>query len=159
MPPQPQDPNDEGGCTMGGGVPDPYGHSKRPAQGYESSSNRPASSKEQRRLQDKTKNGAKEKVKRNAPTKSDSNSDKSKENTNDVSDSTSANADKENLIQRNNCDENPIACGIMFRKIHLLDVGLYDESFYLHEERELRIRFEKKYKIQKLEHFNQLKFN
>lgn len=59
--------------------------------------------------------------------------------------------DKENVIQRNNCNENPIACGIMFRKSHLLDVGLYDESFRLHEERELRIRFEKKYKIHRLD--------
>ena len=59
--------------------------------------------------------------------------------------------DEENVIQRNNCDEDPIACGIMFRKSHLLDVGLYDEAFRLHEERELRIRFEKKYKIKRLD--------
>jgi glycosyltransferase involved in cell wall biosynthesis len=59
--------------------------------------------------------------------------------------------DEENVIQRNNCDENPIACGIMFRKSHLVDVGLYDEAFRLHEERELRIRFEKKYKIKRLD--------
>ena len=59
--------------------------------------------------------------------------------------------DEENTIQRNNCDENPIGCGIMFRKSHLLDIGLYDEAFRLHEERDLRIRFEKKYKIQRLD--------
>jgi glycosyltransferase involved in cell wall biosynthesis len=59
--------------------------------------------------------------------------------------------DEENIIQRNNCDKDPIACGIMFRKSHLVDIGLYDEAFRLHEERELRIRFEKKYKIKRLE--------
>ena len=31
----------------------------------------------------------------------------------------------------------------MFRKKHIEEIGLYDESFRLHEERELRIRFEK----------------
>ncbi|QWD64358.1 glycosyltransferase family A protein [Polynucleobacter sp. MWH-UH2A] len=59
--------------------------------------------------------------------------------------------DEENVIQRRNCDDDPIACGIMFRKSHLLDIGLYDEAFRLHEERELKIRFEKKYKIQRLD--------
>ncbi|QWD46246.1 glycosyltransferase family 2 protein [Polynucleobacter paneuropaeus] len=59
--------------------------------------------------------------------------------------------DEENVLQRNNCDVDPIACGIMFRKSHLLEIGLYDEAFRLHEERELRIRFEKKYKIQRLD--------
>jgi hypothetical protein len=32
-----------------------------------------------------------------------------------------------------------------------LEIGLYDEEFQLHEERELRHRFEKKYKIHRLE--------
>jgi glycosyltransferase involved in cell wall biosynthesis len=59
--------------------------------------------------------------------------------------------DEENVFRRNNCNEDPIACGIMFRKSHLLDIGLYDEAFRLYEERELRIRFEKKYKIQRLD--------
>ena len=39
----------------------------------------------------------------------------------------------------------------MFRKDHLFEIGLYDEGFRCHEERELRIRFEKKYKIHRLE--------
>lgn len=59
--------------------------------------------------------------------------------------------DSEKVLERSNCMENPIACGIMFRKQQLLDIGLYDESFLCHEERELRIRFEKKYRIHHLE--------
>ena len=59
--------------------------------------------------------------------------------------------DAEKVLARVNCMEEPIACGIMFRKEQLLDIGLYDESFRCHEERELRIRFEKKYNIHRLE--------
>jgi glycosyltransferase involved in cell wall biosynthesis len=59
--------------------------------------------------------------------------------------------DAENVIERVNCSEKPIACGIMFRKEHLIELGLYDESFRCHEERELRIRFEQKYRIHRLE--------
>jgi len=59
--------------------------------------------------------------------------------------------DEEREIRRCNCDEEPIACGIMFRKKQLFDVGLYDESFRYHEERELRVRFDKKHNIQRLD--------
>ena len=59
--------------------------------------------------------------------------------------------DQEQIIERSNCNEKPIACGIMFRKQQLFDVGLYDEDFRCHEERELRIRFESKYSIHRLE--------
>jgi glycosyltransferase involved in cell wall biosynthesis len=59
--------------------------------------------------------------------------------------------DVENVIERGNCLERPIACGIIFRKSQLLELGLYDEKFLRHEERDLRIRFEKKYKIHRLE--------
>jgi glycosyltransferase involved in cell wall biosynthesis len=59
--------------------------------------------------------------------------------------------DEERVLDRGNCVDDPIACGIMFRKEQLFDIGLYDESFRCHEERELRIRFEKKYKIHRLE--------
>ena len=41
----------------------------------------------------------------------------------------------------------PIACGIMFRKDLLFDIGLYDEKFRAREEEDLRIRFLKKYSI------------
>jgi glycosyltransferase involved in cell wall biosynthesis len=59
--------------------------------------------------------------------------------------------DSENVIERSNCLEKPIACGIMFRKEQLTEIGLYDEEFRCHEERELRIRFERKYHIHRLE--------
>lgn len=55
--------------------------------------------------------------------------------------------DYEEVLERKNCLENPIACGILFQRRHLLEIGLYDESFLRHEERDLRIRFEKFYKI------------
>ncbi len=44
-----------------------------------------------------------------------------------------------------------LACGIMFHKEHLFNIGLYDVSLHCHEKRELRIRFEKKYNIHRLE--------
>ncbi len=59
--------------------------------------------------------------------------------------------DDEMVLERCSCHEKPIACGIMFRKDHLFKIGLYDEEFRCQEERELRIRFEKKYKIHRLE--------
>lgn len=40
-----------------------------------------------------------------------------------------------------------IACGIMFRKSALLEVGLYDEHFRSHEDKELMRRFEKSRKV------------
>jgi len=52
-----------------------------------------------------------------------------------------------NHIQYVNSDEKPIACGIMFRKDLLFDIGLYDESFRAREEEDLRIRFLKKHSI------------
>lgn len=59
--------------------------------------------------------------------------------------------DREEVISRKSCADEPIACGIMFRTEQLIDIGLYDESFLLHEERDLRIRFLKKYGIHRLE--------
>ena len=57
----------------------------------------------------------------------------------------------EKVIERKNCLLDPIACGIMFKKKDLIEIGLYDETFHYNEERELRIRFEKKFKIHRLE--------
>ena len=59
--------------------------------------------------------------------------------------------DKEEKIDRINCKVFPIACGIMFRKSQIIDIGLYDEDFLYHEDKDLRIRFEKKYRIFRLE--------
>ena len=55
--------------------------------------------------------------------------------------------DKEIVLSREDCFKKPIACGIMFRSKDLENIGLYDEDLILHEEKDLRIRFLKKYKI------------
>lgn len=44
----------------------------------------------------------------------------------------------------------PIACGIMFRKDYLYQIGLYDEAFRAREEEDLRIRWSGKYNIHNL---------
>ena len=46
-------------------------------------------------------------------------------------------------IEHISSNEKPIACGIMFRKDYLFDIGLYDENFKAREEEDLRIRWEK----------------
>ena len=50
-------------------------------------------------------------------------------------------------IKHVNAEEKPIACGIMFRKDFLFDVGLYDESFRAREEEDLRKRWMSKFNI------------
>lgn len=55
--------------------------------------------------------------------------------------------DRQNVIQQVNCLERPIGCAIMYRIEHLIDIGLYDESFKLREDEDLRLRFEKNYSI------------
>ena len=57
----------------------------------------------------------------------------------------------ENQSKRVNCFEEEIACGIMFRKECLFDIGLYDESFRMREGHELRRRFDEKFSIARLE--------
>ena len=59
--------------------------------------------------------------------------------------------DAENIIERVNCMERPIGCGIMFRSDHLIDIGLYDDALLMHEDRDLRLRFLEKYAIARLE--------
>lgn len=49
-----------------------------------------------------------------------------------------------------NAEESPIACGIMFRKDFLHEVGLYDENFRAREEEDLRIRWKQKFNIYNL---------
>ncbi len=58
--------------------------------------------------------------------------------------------DREDVLGRRNCMDEPIACGIMFRTDQLLDVGLYDETFLLHEDRDLRVRFLEKHMIHRI---------
>jgi glycosyltransferase involved in cell wall biosynthesis len=55
--------------------------------------------------------------------------------------------ENENVLSTEDCFKKPIACGILFKTDQLLKLGLYDENFSLHEERDLRLRFLKKYKL------------
>ena len=55
--------------------------------------------------------------------------------------------DLENHRERIKADEKPIACGIMFRKDLLIEIGLYDEQFKAREEEDLRIRFLERFNI------------
>jgi glycosyltransferase involved in cell wall biosynthesis len=59
--------------------------------------------------------------------------------------------DSENVLERRNCMEHPIGCGIMFRSEHLIDIGLYDDAQRMHEDRDLRARFLEKYTISRVE--------
>ncbi len=58
--------------------------------------------------------------------------------------------DQEVVLKRENSYQKPIACGIMFRKKTMQLIGLYDEKFLLNEEKEFRIRYESKFKIERL---------
>jgi glycosyltransferase involved in cell wall biosynthesis len=63
--------------------------------------------------------------------------------------------EKEQVTERKNAEESPIACGIMFRKDQLIDIGLYNESpfdkkFLYREDEDLRKRFIQKYNIQRI---------
>jgi glycosyltransferase involved in cell wall biosynthesis len=59
--------------------------------------------------------------------------------------------DNEEWLERVNCLERPIACGIMFRRQQLIDVGMYDQAFRNHEDQDLRIRFLAKHRIHRIE--------
>ena len=58
--------------------------------------------------------------------------------------------DSEKSFSRKNCLKDPIGCGIMFRTQHYKEIGLYDENFLRHEDKDLRKRFEKKFKIHRI---------
>lgn len=58
--------------------------------------------------------------------------------------------ENEEIISRENCLDKPIACGIMFKKKNLIEMGLYDENIKIHEEVDLRAKFLKKYNIERL---------
>ncbi len=58
--------------------------------------------------------------------------------------------DDEMVLDHKNCLEDPIACGIMFRVKQLIDIGLYDEDFLCREDEDLRLRFLKKYSIERV---------
>jgi glycosyltransferase involved in cell wall biosynthesis len=58
--------------------------------------------------------------------------------------------DNEKILEKRNCAEIPVACGIMFRIEHLIELGLYDEDFLSREDEDLRLRFLKKYNIERV---------
>ena len=58
--------------------------------------------------------------------------------------------EQEMITTRANSSERPIGCGIMFRKDSLVEIGLYDEDFLMAEEVELKIRFEKRWPIERV---------
>ena len=58
--------------------------------------------------------------------------------------------DNETTLAKVNCAEKPIACGVMFRIEHLIELGLYDEDFLSREDEDLRLRFLKKYNIERV---------
>lgn len=41
----------------------------------------------------------------------------------------------------------PIACGILFRRDQLIEIGLYDDTFRFHEDKELRMRFDRRFTV------------
>lgn len=55
--------------------------------------------------------------------------------------------DNEAWIKKCDSIKRPIGCGIMFRTKHLIDLGLYDETFRVHEDKDMKLRFESKYKL------------
>ena len=58
---------------------------------------------------------------------------------------------QENHVERKDCSKEPIGCGIMFRKERLIALGLYDESFLMAEDMDLRMRFEEHWPIHHVE--------
>ena len=57
---------------------------------------------------------------------------------------------QQNIISQNNCEKDPIGCGIMFKIDKLIEIGLYNEDFLSKEDEELSIRFKEKYKIERI---------
>ncbi|MDA9192488.1 glycosyltransferase family 2 protein [Schleiferiaceae bacterium] len=56
----------------------------------------------------------------------------------------------DNLDNRSNqisAVDHPIACGILFKRELLIEIGLYDVEFLINEEKDLRYRFDEKYRI------------
>ena len=58
--------------------------------------------------------------------------------------------DHEHVLGVRNCQEDPVACGIMFRIDQIVDIGLYDDDFLIWEDEDLRIRFLQKYRIDRV---------
>jgi glycosyltransferase involved in cell wall biosynthesis len=59
--------------------------------------------------------------------------------------------EREEHLEHVNCLDHPIGCGVMFRKERLIELGLYDESFLMAEDLDLRLRFERRWKMHRVE--------
>lgn len=55
--------------------------------------------------------------------------------------------EQENIIERKNFTTEPIGCAIMFYRDSLINLGLYDEKFLVHEDKDLMQRYLIKNKI------------
>ena len=55
--------------------------------------------------------------------------------------------DTEQHIQRCSSADDAIACGIIFKKKQLFEIGLYNEDFRANEEKEMRTRFDERYNL------------
>jgi glycosyltransferase involved in cell wall biosynthesis len=53
--------------------------------------------------------------------------------------------ENEAVLSRENAEQSPIACGLMFKTNQVLALGGYDESFRYLEDKEFRTRFDKKF--------------
>jgi len=58
--------------------------------------------------------------------------------------------DNETILNKISIHEQPIACGIMFKKSLMINIGLYDTKLRIGEDVDFRIRFEKHYKIERI---------
>ena len=59
--------------------------------------------------------------------------------------------ENEEVFDRGNALKDEIACGVMFRRECLFDIGLYDEKYSMREGHDLRRRFLKRFKLGHLE--------
>lgn len=55
--------------------------------------------------------------------------------------------DTEEHLKREDCSVKPLACGIVYKKEHLLEVGRYDHTIEIGEDVDYRIRFLQKFRI------------
>lgn len=55
--------------------------------------------------------------------------------------------EQEKVVACNDAQSDPIACGILFNRAEVMDLGGYNEAFLRNEDKELRCRFDKTYKV------------
>ena len=58
--------------------------------------------------------------------------------------------DLENVLEKVNCNNKPIGCGIIFETNDVKATGFYNEKYLINEEKEFRDRYEKKFSITRL---------